>query len=66
MHCSLSTLKTADTVVMMENGKVAEEGTYEELSREGTRFNYLVRSQLLGGPTPPARAVESEEGVVEK
>jgi len=51
---------------MMENGKVAEEGTYEELSREGTRFNYLVRSQLLGGPTPPARAVESEEGVVEK
>jgi len=61
----LSTLKTADTVVMMENGKVAEEGTYEELSREGTRFNYLVRSQLLGGPTPPAKSVESE-GVVEK
>lgn len=48
----LSTLKTADTVVMMENGRVAEQGTYEELSREGTRFNYLVRSQLLGGPTP--------------
>jgi ABC-type multidrug transport system fused ATPase/permease subunit len=45
---SLSTLKTADTVVMMENGKVAEQGTYDELSREGTRFNHLVRSQLLG------------------
>lgn len=44
----LSTLKTADTVVMMEHGTVAEQGTYDELSREGTRFNHLVRSQLLG------------------
>ncbi|GAA5827146.1 hypothetical protein JCM11251_001141 [Rhodosporidiobolus azoricus] len=43
----LSTLKTADTVVMMENGKVAEQGTYEELAREGTAFQRLVRSQLL-------------------
>lgn len=53
----LSTLKTADTVVMMENGRVAEQGTYEELAREGTRFNYLVRSQLLGG-APPSAAIE--------
>ncbi|GAA5846810.1 hypothetical protein JCM9279_004448 [Rhodotorula babjevae] len=53
----LSTLKTADTVVMMENGVVAEQGTYDELSREGTRFNYLVRSQLLGaGPSLAAGA----------
>ncbi|GAA6064326.1 hypothetical protein JCM10212_004565 [Sporobolomyces blumeae] len=51
----LSTLKTADTVVMMEHGRVAEQGTYDELAREGTRFNHLVRSQLLGGP-PPATA----------
>ncbi|GAA6051924.1 hypothetical protein JCM3770_006579 [Rhodotorula araucariae] len=49
----LSTLKTADQVVMMENGVVAEQGTYDELAREGTRFNYLVRSQLLGGAAPP-------------
>ncbi|GAA5945506.1 hypothetical protein JCM3775_004181 [Rhodotorula graminis] len=53
----LSTLKTADVVVMMENGVVAEQGTYDELSREGTRFNYLVRSQLLGaGPSLAAGA----------
>ncbi|KAL8286490.1 hypothetical protein RQP46_004507 [Phenoliferia psychrophenolica] len=49
----LSTLKTADTVVMMEHGVVAEQGTYDELSREGTRFNHLVRSQLLGGTASP-------------
>ncbi|GAA5855011.1 hypothetical protein JCM8547_002344 [Rhodosporidiobolus lusitaniae] len=53
----LSTLKTADTVVMMEDGKVAEQGTYEELAREGTRFNYLVRSQLLGAAPPPPTSV---------
>ncbi|GAA5922677.1 ABC transporter ATP-binding protein [Sporobolomyces koalae] len=50
----LSTLKTADTVVMMENGRVAEQGTYDELSREGTRFNHLVKSQLLGVPATSA------------
>lgn len=44
----LSTLKTADVVVMMEHGVVAEQGTYEQLSRDGTRFNQLIRSQLLG------------------
>lgn len=47
---SLSTLKTADQVVFMEDGVVAEQGTYDELAQEGTRFNLLVRSQLLGGP----------------
>lgn len=46
----LSTLKTADQVVFMEDGVVAEQGTYDELAQEGTRFNLLVRSQLLGGP----------------
>ncbi|GJN92062.1 hypothetical protein Rhopal_005090-T1 [Rhodotorula paludigena] len=56
----LSTLKTADTVVMMENGVVAEQGSYEELAREGTRFNYLVRSQLLGGPPPATTGTKSE------
>lgn len=33
---------------MMENGLVAEQGTFDELKQEGTRFNHLVRSQFLG------------------
>ncbi|POW20539.1 hypothetical protein PSHT_03445 [Puccinia striiformis] len=45
----LSTLKTADRVVYMENGKIVESGTYDELSREGTGFNLMIRSQLLAG-----------------
>jgi hypothetical protein len=35
----------------MENGQVSEQGTYEELTQPGTRFNLLVRSQLLS-PAP--------------
>lgn len=31
----------------MEDGKVAESGTYPELSSEGTRFSQLVQSQLF-------------------
>lgn len=46
--CRLSTLKTADSIIMMENGLVAERGTFDELKRDGTRFNHLVRSQFLG------------------
>ncbi|KAI7954523.1 hypothetical protein MJO28_004923 [Puccinia striiformis f. sp. tritici] len=45
----LSTLKTADRIVYMENGKIVESGTYDELSREGTGFNLMIRSQLLAG-----------------
>jgi hypothetical protein len=54
--CRLSTLKTADTVVMMENGLVAEQGTYAELTAAGTRFNNLVASQMLmSAPTSSER-----------
>ncbi|KNZ56240.1 hypothetical protein VP01_2457g1 [Puccinia sorghi] len=44
----LSTLKTADQIVYMEDGKIVECGSYDELSREGTGFNMMVKSQLLG------------------
>ncbi|CDR47255.1 hypothetical protein NBRC10512_002657 [Rhodotorula toruloides] len=59
----LSTLKTADKVVYMEDGVVAEQGSYDELAREGTRFNYLIRSQLLGGPAPTTTKAPAEERV---
>ncbi|KAA1065193.1 ATP-binding cassette permease mdl1 [Puccinia graminis f. sp. tritici] len=45
----LSTLKTADRIVYMEDGKIVESGSYDELSREGTGFNLMIRSQLLSG-----------------
>ncbi len=57
----LSTLKMADKVVYMEEGVVAEEGTYDELTREGTKFAGMVRSQMLGGGVlKPAQEAEEE------
>ena len=34
--------------ISMEDGKIVESGTYDELSREGTGFNRMIKSQLLG------------------
>ncbi|OAV94626.1 hypothetical protein PTTG_05161 [Puccinia triticina 1-1 BBBD Race 1] len=45
----LSTLKTADKIVYMEDGKIVEAGSFDELAREGTAFNLMIRSQLLAG-----------------
>jgi ATP-binding cassette subfamily B (MDR/TAP) protein 10 len=56
----LSTLKTADEIVFMEDGKVAERGTYEELAREGSRFWTMVRSQMLGTATGTTTGPASE------
>lgn len=54
----LSTLKTADEIVFMQDGKVVERGTYEELAREGTKFwemgesssDLMPRSKLRTSP----------------
>jgi NHLM bacteriocin system ABC transporter ATP-binding protein len=43
----LSTIRSVDRIVVLENGRVAETGTYEELvGREGA-FRRLVQRQLL-------------------
>lgn len=64
----LSTLKTADEIVFMEDGRVVERGTYEELAQEGTAFWRMVRSQLLGTATgtPTGKAAEHKNVDEEK
>jgi len=43
----LATIRKVDTIYVMENGKISEQGTHESLvSQEGT-YNQLVRLQLL-------------------
>lgn len=57
----LSTLKTADEIAFMQNGRVVERGTYEELAREGTEFWNSVRSQMLGTTVLPVAGKEAKE-----
>jgi ATP-binding cassette, subfamily B (MDR/TAP), member 10 len=43
----LSTIQQADQVIMIEDGRVVESGTYDELvSKEGGHFKKLVDAQL--------------------
>jgi ATP-binding cassette subfamily B protein len=42
----LSTIRDADLIVVLERGKVAEQGTHEELMRRQGIYYYLVSQQL--------------------
>lgn len=43
----LSTVEQFDRIIMIENGKIAEEGKYSELMERNGKFAELVRRQLL-------------------
>ncbi len=43
----LSTIKLADRIVMLDGGRIAEEGTYDELMAANGAFADLVRRQQL-------------------
>jgi NHLM bacteriocin system ABC transporter ATP-binding protein len=43
----LSTIRGADRIVLLENGRIAETGTYDELIDRGGAFRRLVQRQLL-------------------
>jgi ABC-type multidrug transport system fused ATPase/permease subunit len=42
----LSTIKDADLIVVMERGKIAEQGSHEELMKREGIYYYLVSQQL--------------------
>lgn len=44
----LSTLRSADRIITMENGKVVEDGSHEELMRKGGRYSELWNEQMYG------------------
>ena len=43
----LSTVANCDRILVMDGGKIVEEGTYEELLAAGGLFSRLVRKQIL-------------------
>jgi ABC-type bacteriocin/lantibiotic exporter with double-glycine peptidase domain len=44
----LSTIKQCNRIIFLENGKIVEDGTYEELIALGGRFADLVERQRIG------------------
>ena len=48
----LSTIRQCDRIVVLENGKIAEDGTYDELIAKGGSFAELMARQRLDEETP--------------
>jgi ATP-binding cassette subfamily B protein len=52
----LSTIRDADEILVFEQGRIVERGTFEELVGLGGRFAELVRTQLSGAEAKQAAA----------
>lgn len=48
----LSTIRDADRIVVLDQGRIAEQGSYQELMRQGGIFRDLVAQQQLKAPVP--------------
>jgi ATP-binding cassette subfamily B protein len=53
----LSTVQTADRIVVLEHGRLHSAGSHAELMREGGLYSYLARLQFL----PEARQLQTAE-----
>ncbi|MBN9449507.1 MAG: glucan ABC transporter ATP-binding protein/ permease, partial [Bosea sp.] len=63
----LATIRNADRILVFEQGRVIEMGSFEELVAKGGRFEALARAQYLV-TDKPAEARESSlatKGIVE-
>ena len=56
----LSTILAADVIFVVENGRIVERGTHEELLREGGVYARLYQQQFRGGTVE----AECEDGLV--
>ncbi len=52
----LSTVLSADRVVVLDGGRVVETGTHAELLQKGGIYHKLVERQFAVGPTPGGAA----------
>jgi ATP-binding cassette subfamily B protein len=53
----LSTVRSADEILVLEAGRIVERGRFEQLRAAGGRFSDLIATQLAAGAAP-ARAAE--------
>jgi ATP-binding cassette subfamily B protein/subfamily B ATP-binding cassette protein MsbA len=57
----LSTVRRADLILVLRDGKIAESGSFDELLRLGGVFAGLYNTQFLDSPKPESRLATSVE-----
>ena len=62
----LSTIKRCDRILVIDGGKIAEDGTYDELIAKNGLFAELVSRQRLDNETAPETAAEDTEETPEE
>jgi glucan exporter ATP-binding protein len=60
----LSTIRDADVVLFMDQGRIVENGSYEELSRRGGRFTSLLKASGLLSEQEIAEIEAQESNVI--
>ena len=60
----LATVRNATRILVFENGRIIESGTFDELVAKGGRFTDLATAQFLAAPKTPA--IEAPETVPAK
>jgi ATP-binding cassette subfamily C protein len=43
----LSTVKNADTIYVLDGGKIVEKGTHDELEIQDGHYNQFIKNQLI-------------------
>jgi ATP-binding cassette, subfamily B, beta-glucan exporter len=60
----LATIRNADRILVFDNGRIVETGTFDGLVAAGGRFAELARAQFMAGEPEPVRKAVREEEVV--
>ncbi len=53
----VATVKDADLIVVMDEGRIVEQGTHAELIARGGLYAHMVERELLADDQPPAEAI---------
>ena len=59
----LSTVRSADTILVVDDGRIADSGTHDELMERSCLYAEIAASQFIDDPAPPGSPVTGDTAV---